>query len=616
MSFIDANGQSLASALVTSVNTSVTPPTFTYDYWNYSFYNDLGQLISSVAPAGVNTATTSYPNFVTTYSYDHMGRLIESSGVDDGTSKYTYSNDGKIRFSQNQEQRNANPQRFSYTNYDYLGRLIESGEYTTIAGTPAPYVFETHNITSPAVNSVLTIAENTEYTGITRMADPLNRCSDYALIYYDTPASDFVSDTHHTVQKYLTGQVSKTENAEAKTWYSYDEFGQLIWTKQFITGIGYKTIDYIYDYLGNVTDVIYQKGQTDAFYHHYGYDNDQRLVDVKTSKDGSNKTLQATYEYYLHGPLKRIELAGNKQGIDYVYTINGALKSINHADPVNDPGQDGSGGVNATFAKDIFGQTFHYFDNDYAGASYNPSSASMPGQNFYGGNLKGVSYNSPVDPLKKHAYSFQYDAVNQLINSQWGDVSGTTVTLNEKQREQIPSYDKNGNIQSLQRKGNDAQVTANYAYVYEANTNKLDKVNHNGAEMIDYTYNAIGQMVSQKENGQRWTISYTAYGLVKEIKDSANNKIQTYHYDDRGDMYKKVIYKNGVAETAVFYVHDASGSLMAMYQQPLPSGTIQLIEVPIYGSGRIGTYKPPISTYCKGCHRYAGDHYSYSHNGK
>ncbi len=45
-------------------------------------------------------------------------------------SEYIYRKDGRIRFSQNEEQRNALPQRYSYTNYDKSGRPIESGEYT------------------------------------------------------------------------------------------------------------------------------------------------------------------------------------------------------------------------------------------------------------------------------------------------------------------------------------------------------------------------------------------------------------------------------------------------------------------------------------------------------
>ena len=126
-SFVDADGRSVASALITAGS---NPTSFTYDYWSYTYYNDLGQVLATIAPKGVDRTSTAMPGFVTYYKYDHLGQLIETTSPDEGTSRFVYSIDGKIRFSQNQEQANATTKRFSYTNYDYLGRLVESGEYT------------------------------------------------------------------------------------------------------------------------------------------------------------------------------------------------------------------------------------------------------------------------------------------------------------------------------------------------------------------------------------------------------------------------------------------------------------------------------------------------------
>ncbi len=81
--------------------------TYTYDQWQYMYYNDLGQLVASVAPNGVNTGSTAAPGFVTRYRYDHLGRTIEVSSPDEGTSQFVYSTDGNLRFSQNQVQREA-----------------------------------------------------------------------------------------------------------------------------------------------------------------------------------------------------------------------------------------------------------------------------------------------------------------------------------------------------------------------------------------------------------------------------------------------------------------------------------------------------------------------------
>ncbi len=636
VSFVDSGGKTLATATLNGTK---------YENWSYAYYNDMGKLIATVAPNGVNTDATTYPNFVTLYKYDHRGRLIEVTSPDEGTSRFVYSTDGEIRFSQNQEQFNANPKRFSYTNYDYLGRLVEAGEYT-VTGTN-PFVFETHTV-SPnnyATNSILKIIDkvippgytidninSTVYPSISQKLDNV-RCRDYSFFVYDNTADLPGGDVLHAAQANLYGEVARTENANTKTWYSYDESGQLLWTKQQISDLGiYKTIDYTYDNLGNITDVAYQKGVTgESFYHHYTYDADQRLIQVSTSKDGITQTLHATYKYYLHGPLKRAEIASSscKQGIDYLYTINGALKSINHGDPGKDPGKDGiAGSPNASFVKDFFGETLHYNDNDYTGAAYNPGSVTLSTTypNQFGGNLRAVTYNNTTElniggtsGNAKHIYAYQYDAVNQLINAQWGNITNAVSPYKpafvEDHKESIPTigsipgYDKNGNIQALIRKGKSQPpdvvtppTIANYTYVYQPGTNRLDKIKHNGTQLVDYTYNALGQMIQQNEGATRnIKVSYNPYGLVKEVKDANNGDklLLSYVYDDRGDLIKKISYNaSGTWSKYTYYIQDALGNSLAIYEQTnTGTGKLQLTEVPIYGAGRVAVYKPQSSSF-------------------
>ncbi|TKC56604.1 hypothetical protein FBD94_23105 [Pedobacter hiemivivus] len=57
----------------------------------------------------------------------------------------------------------------------------------------------------------------------------------------------------------------------------------------------------------------------------------------------------ASYRYYLHGPLARVDLGreGHKvQGLDYAYTLQGWLKGVNGntLQPGNDQGGDGTNG--------------------------------------------------------------------------------------------------------------------------------------------------------------------------------------------------------------------------------------------------------------------------------
>ncbi len=608
VSFSDADGHTLATAIITSTNNTTNPPTYTYDYWSYNYYNDMGQAVATVAPNGVIIGNNNLPQFVTTFKYDHLGRLIETTSLDEGTSRFVYSLDGKIRFSENSEQRGASPKRFSYTNYDSYGRLIESGEY--ISNGTNPFVFDL--TTSSGAYSVLqdNTLEATGYTGVSRKLDAV-RCTDYTFIEYNAQALDLLTNAPNTapynVQINIFGHVTKTENANSKTWYSYDEFGQLTWSKTKLTDSGFDAtiIGYTYDYFGNVTQVAYQKNGADKFYHHYVYDVDQRLTEAHTSLDGNSKTLRAKYMYYLHGPLKRVELMNGSipiQGIDYVYRIDGSLKTINNAEIARDPGGDG---VNNGFPQDIFGMTLHYHDNDYT-ATYNAGPETIGGYtNQYGGLIKAQSWHNATDNNQgAHTYAYAYDNVNQLSDAKYGNVvtgsPSTFLPLGEVFRESVTSYDKNGNIKALIRKGKTANVMGDYAYSYESNSNRLDKVNQQttaGALVTDFSYNTIGQMTTQVEGDGSRTMKpfYNAYGLVKEVKDVNNALTASYVYDDQGNRVQQLSYNAGSLVKTTYYVHDASDNVLATYEKPY-GGTLKLIEVPVYGAGRIGMYKPALTT--------------------
>lgn len=104
---------------------------------SYFIYNQLGQLVASIPPEGVkkllNGGINNYNNkedipFITLYRYDGQGRLVWVKEPDAaGPTEFVYRRDGAIRFSQNAKQRPEG--RYSFTNYDYLGRAVESGEF-------------------------------------------------------------------------------------------------------------------------------------------------------------------------------------------------------------------------------------------------------------------------------------------------------------------------------------------------------------------------------------------------------------------------------------------------------------------------------------------------------
>ncbi|WP_454880691.1 hypothetical protein [Sphingobacterium detergens] len=80
---------------------------------------------------------------------------------------------------------------------------------------------------------------------------------------------------------------------------------------KYVAGFGYKTMDYTYDDLSNVTKSIYQKGTAaETMVLYFEYDKNKLLVATytNTTDNATTKVLHAKYSYYLHGDLKRVEL--------------------------------------------------------------------------------------------------------------------------------------------------------------------------------------------------------------------------------------------------------------------------------------------------------------------
>ena len=601
-----------------AANAGLLANTVTVTYANkysditYNYYNQLGQLIANIAPNGVQqliangygsyTSASQLP-FVTLYNYDLQGCLTSSTTPDGGTTNFIYRTDGKIRFSQNAVQRNKDAtgaqkdpafvEKISYVNYDQVGRPVESGEYVIPNGTAAVFAGLSTNTTlldgTNATTSNLTVGTkqsqvNTNYD----LPDPNPA--------YSATLTGYVQDAG-----FLKGAVSYTSNANSSTWYNYDDHGRVTWTVKSISGLGYKTVDYTYNEQGNVTMVDYQKGTaSERFIHYYAYDADGRLTNVQTSRDdiAVNKVQQANYYYYLHGPLKRVELGDHLQGIDYVYTVQGWLKSINTPtqNTANDPGQDG---VSNGFSSDAFGMQVEYFSGDYSRTNSNITSVTTGQPTYYNGNVNGISWqsNKPSSALTNNPgiqspamYTYSYDPKYQLMGATWGipSFTGTTGSFSPQtiNKEQVAGYDANGNIMGLQRTNGSGAISDDFSkYTYGTSNNQLLSVGTTGSPSAygSYAYDEIGRLKSQTLTAapNPFYLQYDMTGKITGIYSDATmtTAIETYTYDESGNRIKT---SNSTGIT--YYVYDASGNVMAIY-----SGS-SISEVPVYGSNRLGTY--------------------------
>ena len=570
---------------------------------SYNIYNSAGRLVASIAPNGVkelidnglqNYTADDLP-YTTYYEYNHQGRLLSMDEPDAGRTEYLYRKDGSIRYSQNELQRSTGD--FSYTEYDALGRPIESGWHDYVANA---WQFDDNTMTA----SLETVGQEQSWNAARR--------KEWVRTHYDLPDPNLAGkpfNNNEYVQDFVMGAVSWTENENSRTWYSYDEFGRTTFTAQQLLSTGtvditYLVVTYQYDYTGNVTQTGYKVYNTygnlvDEAYHYYTYDADQRLHKAYFSTWGNvqdlatddNASIQATYEYYLHGPIKRVVLGDNIQGIDYTYTIHGALKSINHPGTNNDPGGDDN---------DVFGMLLEYYENDYLSAQQ-PTAYRNSDEGFtpqYNGNIAAMSWRTnPVfgvdDSGYKGTYLFDYDTKSQLTAATLASPTfqeatyGYNLPNDNPGMVNISGYDPNGNILGLARKGLNGAGLHNFTYHYTTGTNQLNNVD---GHVQQYTYDALGRLTHELgEDDSEKDISYDVTGKVTMVRDENNDILGRYQYDERGFRIKNT---SETADKITWYMRDISGNILMAYskaESDVQAVKPKLDEVPIYGAGKIGT---------------------------
>ncbi len=609
-----------------------------YHHYTLYYYDRAGNLVQTVPPKGVvllpgnaTRATSTAHNLKTMYRYNSLGQLIEQFTPDGNETNFWYDNKARLRFSQNAQQATGT-QKMSYTKYDHLGRITEVGEMPFTAFT----------------NEQLNDTENYPATGVGNQITKTIYTEAIDGIYY------FEDDK---TQRYLQNRVSRTFTDvdgdvttledQVNSYYSYDPHGNVEWLVQEAYGIGKNYMAYEYDLIsGSVLKVKYNEYYPDKFFHRYTYDIDKRIKTVETSTDGVFWEKDADYDYYLHGPLKRTVIGNEKvQGQDYVYTLHGWLKGINHVDHAYDPGADGS-----DVARDAFGMVLGYYNNDFIGetnSAYNSTNtynvSAETGRDLYNGNI--ATWASTLDydaiPMLKQetfgnhtavARTFTYDELNRIKTATFKDFTGTTFVTNaNNDYYERFAYDANGNIDTLTRNGHtdaansisNAMDDMRYHYPNGLLNNQLGHVTEvtldtNGDEIIagvttdyaddiesqlvgNYQYDAIGNLLSDVAEGID-LIEWNVYGKITRItKVTAapyNGQIIEFLYNASGNRILKRVQPNPVDESdniLTHYVTDASGNMMATYTEvinvteALPTtASLKLTGHMVYGSDRLG----------------------------
>ena len=338
-----------------------------------------GPVLDSVDSARKNNTYCALPSYSksNTYSFDSYDKVVLQRTIDGGKTRFMYDNAGRLIFSQNAKQ--AANGYYTYNIYDKQNRVVETGEsqlgcaYFDAFGMAPVYIGTGSPTIMPGCyysysSSVATGGLGGSTLMMTISPDPnvvynLNKVSydsvvayirahnrrDVVVTVYDTAASNLVATTGLDAQENLRKRVACVKYFEQlstidkgyryytyASHYSYDLEGNVKTLVQDFPDLShinqqYKRVDYDYDVISEKVNMLsYNRGWPDQFYQRYSYDADNRITGVSTSSDGMLWSHDASYYYYPHGPLARVEQGDLRvQGIDYAYTIQGWLKGIN-----------------------------------------------------------------------------------------------------------------------------------------------------------------------------------------------------------------------------------------------------------------------------------------------
>ena len=395
---------------------------------------------------------------------------------------------------------------------------------------------------------------------------------------------------------------------------------------------------------GKVNEVRYQAGQPDQFTHRYEYDADNRITNVKTSRNGVIFDNDATYRYYLHGPLARVELGEDKvQGIDYIYTLQGWIKGVN-SNSLNvstDPGNDGgTAGSNQNFARDAFGYTLNYFEGDYQAIDPNKSlsannfiantnnftNLATDAPSLYNGNISSMVTtikNPTTGEVLPQMTMYRYDQLNRLKNMKafadfnFSNNEWNYSTYSGRYQNEF-TYDGNGNIETALAKNANGDVIDNQVYNYhklgnKKQNNRLYSITDiaaitsgkdlpSGQDAFDdedllnnnYRYNELGELVYDKQMGID-EITWGNNGKIQSVTHSeASGKYNLkFDYNHTGKRIAKHVYnQNNTLLRSEYYTRDASDNVMAVYRLEVDEQnqevSYRLRERHIYGSSMLG----------------------------
>lgn len=242
------------------------------------------------------------------------------------------------------------------------------------------------------------------------------------------------------------------------------------------------------------------------------------------------------------------------QKVDYKYNIRGWLKSINDVEDLTHPSDP----------TDLFAFKINYdeIEQDFGGEV----------EKLYNGNIAQTFWKTDSDNVRR-SYGYKYDNLNRLLKGIYQ--RGSDPNNVSHSYDETLSYDKNGNIITLNRHGYLDVPTAgmtypidDLSYGYSSNSNRLlyvedlsqsiDGFKDGNLNGTDYAYDSFGNILQDLNKGITG-IKYNHLNLPIKIEFNYNEENQiTYLYNAVGVKLGKIVRsttpETGTVETYTDYL--------------------------------------------------------------
>ncbi len=528
-------------------------------------------------------------------NYNEKGLLKARKEPGKGWIRYIYDKFDRLRLVQDANQRVND--RWFFVKYDRYNDIILNGIVTD--GRDPAVIQNEMDLGSERFERPLATATH----GYTAYLYPNHVAANVEVLnvswFHHYNHSDLAAFTFNTaihtkfssrIRGKLTGMKTRIlgENTFLSSVFFYDEKGRII-QKQSQTHIGEIDLyDYTYNFSNEITHVRHQTvtpaSQTITEQQFMDYDHTGRVKNVSHQLGTGPKVLLSNLEYNELGQLTEKNLHSEDNGstflqsLDYRYNTRGQLTNINNADLSND-------GILNDDANDIFGFEIR-----------REAGLQLGGSPQYNSNISEIVWQSSRENQKR-GYSFSYDKNNRLLAANYKayDTDWLSSIHNNDYTVDNISYDANGNILSLNRRGLFAASTWDaidqLSYEYLGNqvasvndviagglASEVDFRDHGSigsASSPEYSYDANGNMISDDNAGI--TLSYSPMNLVDEI-DFGNGKKLQYKYTAAGKKLRKIKIENGQPDIRTDYVsnfmytNDALSMVTHGEGRILPSG--------------------------------------------